>query len=181
MSSTNKPIILILGSGPRVGDSVASTFANNGYSVAIASRKGTNSKNEAGYLSLKADFTDLTSVPALFEAVKHEFGHSPSVVVYNAATLTPPSDKDNLFSIPADAFMADMNVNTNSAYVAAQQAVIGWETLPKDVKKTFIYTGNRSNVVIPPMAMLLTLGVGKAASAAWVGLADTLFQARGYR
>jgi len=178
---TAKPVVLILGAGPRVGASVAEKFASNGYKVAVASRTGNGTKTAKGYLSLKADFTKPESIPALFDAVKTEFHNSPSVIVYNAAALTGPPDKDSLFSISAESVASDLNVNTISPYVAAQQAVIEWEKLPKETKKTFIYTGNIMNVSIVPMPMMLDLGMGKSASAFWLGLADATYSAKGFR
>lgn len=68
-----------------------------------------------------------------------------------------------------------------SPYVAAQEAVIGWETLPKDTKKTFIYTGNALNVSVLPVPMMLDLGVRKSASSYWIAVADMLHSAKGYR
>ncbi|KAL4904752.1 hypothetical protein BDW74DRAFT_21507 [Aspergillus multicolor] len=181
-----RPIALILGSGPRVGSSVASTFSAKGYNVATASRSGTNTKTSEGYLSLSADFSDPSTIPALFETVRAEFGAAPSVVVYNAYRLTEPTDKDSMLSIPAGDFVRDLNVNTVSPYVAAQKAVEGWESLPSegtegDVKKTFIYTGNALNTFVAPVASWLDLGVGKSASAYWVGAADALYREKGYR
>ncbi|KFY93873.1 hypothetical protein V500_03501 [Pseudogymnoascus sp. VKM F-4518 (FW-2643)] len=175
------PVVLILGSGPRVGLSVATKFAHAGYKVAIASRNGTGNTNAQGFLSLKADFTKPESVPALFAAVKSQFHSAPSVVVYNAAALTNPPDQASALSVPVEAVVADLNVNTVSAYVAAQQAVAGWATLPEGVKKTFIYTGNILNEFVVPMPMMLTLGVGKSASAFWVGLADGTYADKGFR
>ncbi|KAH7381629.1 hypothetical protein BKA66DRAFT_442035 [Pyrenochaeta sp. MPI-SDFR-AT-0127] len=174
-------VALILGSGPRVGAAVAETFAQNGYRVAIASRSGTGGKNASGFLSLKADFADPASVPALFDAVKTEFHSAPSVVVYNAATLTPPPDEKSALSLPVGNLVSDSNVNTVSPYVAAQQAISAWESLPQDVKKTFIYTGNILNTKVVPVPMMLTLGVGKSASAFWIGVADGTYAARGFR
>jgi NAD(P)-dependent dehydrogenase (short-subunit alcohol dehydrogenase family) len=178
---TANPVILILGAGPRVGASVAEKFFSNGYQVAIASRNGTGTKTVNGFLSLKADFTNPTSIPALFDAVTTEFHSAPSVVVYNAAALTNPPEKDSVLSISAESVQADLNVNTVSAYLAAQQAVKGWEKLPKEMKKTFIYTGNIMNVSIVPMPLTLDLGMGKAASAFWIGVADVTYSAQGFR
>jgi NAD(P)-dependent dehydrogenase (short-subunit alcohol dehydrogenase family) len=175
------PIVLILGAGPRIGTAVAEKFASIGYNVAVASRKGTDAKTGTGILSLKADFTKPNSIPALFEAVRTEFKAAPSVVVYNAPATTPPPEKDSLFSISAESVASDLNVNTVSAYVAAQQAVAGWDTLPEDVKKTFIYTGNALNVMVMPVPMLMTLGMGKSASAHWIGLADAIYSSKGFR
>ncbi|KAG0651933.1 hypothetical protein D0Z07_1239 [Hyphodiscus hymeniophilus] len=168
------PVVLILGAGPRTGVSVAESFASKGYKVAVVSRNGNGSKNDKGYLSLKADFTNPDSIPAVFEAVKTD------VIVYNAAALTNPPEKDSALSIPGDSVTLDLKVNTVSPYIAAQQAVAGWETLPKDTKKTFIYTGNMLNVSIIPVPLFLDLGMGKAASAFWIGVADTTYSSRDF-
>ncbi|EED12613.1 conserved hypothetical protein [Talaromyces stipitatus ATCC 10500] len=175
------PVVLILGAGPRIGASVAENFASKGYKVAVASRKGENKINEKGYLSIKADFTNPESIPAVFEAVKAEFQTAPSVVVYNAATLTPPPVQDSVLSIPSERVTGDLIVNTVSPYVAAQQALAAWESLPKEAKKTFIYTGNALSSNIIPIPMMLNLGVGKSASSFWVGVADALYSAKGIR
>ena len=113
------PVVLILGAGPRVGASVAEKFASNGYKVAVVSRSGSGTKNAQGFLSLQADFTKPDSIAALFDAVKAEFRTSPSVVVYNAAALTNPADRDSVLSISAESVALDLNVNTISPYVAA--------------------------------------------------------------
>ncbi|KAI1170582.1 NAD(P)-binding protein [Nemania sp. FL0916] len=175
------PTILILGAGPRVGASVAEKFSHSGYNVAVVSRKGTNSKNKKGYLSLKADFRDPKSIPALFEAVEAEFKSPPSVVVYNAPALTPPPDKDSVLSIPVSSVISDLNVNTVSPYAAAQQALSAWEGLPAGTKKTFIYTGNILNQVVLPVPITQNQGMGKAAAAYWIGLADAMYAAKGCR
>jgi NAD(P)-dependent dehydrogenase (short-subunit alcohol dehydrogenase family) len=177
---SSRPVVLILGSGPRVGASVARKFANTGYSVAITSRKATRGTTAEGYFSINADFSDPSSIPAVFDAVKAEFQAAPSVVVYNAAALTPPAG-DDLFSIPVKSLDTDLNINTVSVYAAAQQAVQGWETLPKDAKKVFIFTGNKQNTGIAPMLLTVTLGIGKSASAYLIGAADRQYSNHGYR
>lgn len=174
-------VILILGAGPRVGTAVAKAFEKNGYKIVLASRRGTDSKTPEGYLSLKADFDHPSAVEKLFQKVNSELGTFPNVVAYNAAAMTPPSDQNNPLSIPASGLDANLNVNTISAYVAMQEAVKGWETLPGDVKKTFIYTGNITNRKIVPMPMTLSLSVGKSATSYIVGYADTMYRSKGYR
>uniref|UniRef100_A0A8H7NQS9 Uncharacterized protein n=1 Tax=Bionectria ochroleuca TaxID=29856 RepID=A0A8H7NQS9_BIOOC len=153
-------VVLILGAGPRVGTSVATAFASASY---------------------KVDLAEPESIPGLFDAVEREFNTAPNVVVYNGAALTPPPKEDSLLSVPHEALASDLNTNTVSPYVAAQEAIKGWETLPKEVNKTFIYTGNKSNVSLMPMPITMTLGVGKSASAYWIGLADTMYSTKGYR
>jgi NAD(P)-dependent dehydrogenase (short-subunit alcohol dehydrogenase family) len=174
---SSKPVALIIGSGPRVGAAVAAKFSSSGYSVAIASRKGEAAE---GYLSIKADVSSPSSIPSIFEAIKVEFKTAPSVVIYNAAGLTPPAG-DDLFSIPVESVAADLNVNTVSVYAAAKEAVKGWQTLPSSAKKVFIFTGNKLNTWIAPMLMTVTLGIGKSATSYFIGSADGRYKKDGYR
>jgi len=181
---TPNPILLILGSGPRIGSSVAKSFASKGYTIVLASRSGTNNKTSEGYHSLRADFADPSSIPSLFASVRSETGSSPSVVVYNAGALTMPPDEDSVLSIPAEHVVKDFNVNTISPYVAACEAVKGWDAMGaggSKVKGTFIFTGNAQNVLVLPMPMLMDVGMGKAATAYWIGAADPNFVRKGYR
>jgi len=174
-------VILVLGAGPNVGKAVAKKFAQAGYAVALAARRAESGKTPEGYRSIKADLSSPSLVPSIFETVKSEFGRPPNVVVYNAATLTPPPDVNSLFSLPSENLVRDLNVNTISAYVAAQEAVKGFDELPKETTKAFIYTGNILNTKILPVPMIVSLGVGKSASAYWIGTADATYADKGYR
>ena len=183
LSNTNNmpsKVALILGSGPRVGAAVAASLSKAGFSVAIASRKATGGSTPEGYTPIQADLSDPASIPAVFSKVTSTLG-APSVVVYNAAALTPPPDQDSLFSIPAAALNANLAVNTVSAYAAAQEAVKGFASLPEGSNPVFIYTGNAQNNLPLPMPLMFTLGVGKAASAHWIAVADALYSKKGYR
>jgi NAD(P)-dependent dehydrogenase (short-subunit alcohol dehydrogenase family) len=82
------PIILILGAGENVGFHVASSFAKNGYKVAVASRSE-KSAVDAADLYVKADFSDPESIKGVFEQVKEKLG-APSVVVYNGMLSDDP-------------------------------------------------------------------------------------------
>lgn len=91
-------------------------------------------------------------------------------------TPNPPNDP---LSLQLADFNKDFNINTVSAYVAAQQAAIGFAQLPESAAKTFIYTGNILNTtIIPP---LLDLGVGKAATAHIIQSAAAAYKDRGYK
>jgi hypothetical protein len=69
-------------------------------------------------------------------------------------------------------------VNITSAYLAAAEAVKGFETLPEDVPKSFIYTGNGFNQVVVPA--YVGLGIGKSASANWIEGASIYYGPKGY-
>lgn len=181
-----KPIALILGAGPNAGTAIASSLSSLGYRIATASRSSSSSSTtspSSETLSLTADFTNPSSIPPLFTRIHTDLHAYPSVVVYNAATLTPPADAGVVTSVPVDRFVADLNVNAVSPYVAAQEAVKGWKEMGKEEggDKTFIFTGNMLNRTILPVDALVTLGVGKSASAYWVGLADEIHKGEGYR
>ncbi|EGR44646.1 uncharacterized protein TRIREDRAFT_112014 [Trichoderma reesei QM6a] len=138
-------IAIVFGYGPRVGAAVASAFAARGYKVAVVSRSG-NADATNDYLSIKADLSDARNVEGVFARVTNELG-LPSVVVYNG------------FEQPLSSVITDAHVNTFSAYVAAQLAVKGFAELPSDAPKTFIYTGNKLNVMT--LEPLLSFGMGK--------------------
>lgn len=175
-------VVLIMGAGPRIGAAVAERFSSNGYQVALASRSGgSGTKNDKSFLSLKADFSQPDMIPSLFKAVKAEFHSPPNVVVYNAGSLTNPPEKDDPLSIAAEDVQKDFVVNTVTPYVAAHEAVKAWEELPGEMKKSFIYTGNVTNVSIVPMPLMVNVGMGKAAAAYWIGTADAAYEGRGYR
>jgi NAD(P)-dependent dehydrogenase (short-subunit alcohol dehydrogenase family) len=78
MPSTS-PIVLILGAGPNIGQSVARAFAAKGYRVAVASRKTTGTPDQ---LHIPSDFSNPSAVAAAFVKAKKALG-IPSVVVYN--------------------------------------------------------------------------------------------------
>jgi len=108
----------------------------------------------------------------------------PTVVIYNAGSFTAPPDADSVLSITAASVVRDLNINTISPYVAAQQAVAGWAATldsDSDAQKTFIYTGNKTNEQIVPMPMFQNIGMGKSASAFWIGMADATYEAKKYR
>jgi NAD(P)-dependent dehydrogenase (short-subunit alcohol dehydrogenase family) len=79
MPSTS-PIILILGAGPNIGQSVARAFAAKGYRVAVASRKAIGTPEDQ--LHIPSDFSTPSAVAAAFAKVQEALG-IPSVVVYN--------------------------------------------------------------------------------------------------
>ncbi|KAL8833719.1 MAG: hypothetical protein Q9170_004118 [Blastenia crenularia] len=177
MPSTTSPIILILGSGPNVGQNVAKAFAAKGYKVALASRKLKEGDGGSEQVHIATDLADPEAVKGLFEKVRGELG-VPSVVVYNAAAATRNDPKDPL-SLPLADFSRTLNVNTTSAFVAAQQAALAFGELPGSAAKTFIYTGNILNTTT--MAPLMDLGVGKSATAHVIQSAAAAYADRGFK
>ncbi|MCJ1339264.1 hypothetical protein MMC09_004553 [Bachmanniomyces sp. S44760] len=175
MPSTS-PVILILGSGPNIGRHVAQAFSAKGYKVALASRR-LKEESTTDQVSISSDLSDPDAVIGVFAKVKASLG-LPSVVIYNAGAATRGDAKTPL-SLPLADFTRDLNINTVSAFVAAQQAVLGFDQLPDSASRTFIYTGNILNTTT--MASLMDLGVGKSATAHIIESAATAYKDQGFK
>jgi len=175
--SSSSPVILILGAGPNIGQGVARAFAAKGYRVALAARKAPAAQNTESQVHIQSDFTDPKSIVNAFSKAKEALG-IPSVVVYNAGAVTPNPPNDPL-SLPLEDFTRDLNVNTVSPFVAAQQAAIGFAQLPESASRTFIYTGNITNTTV--IAPLLDLGVGKSATAHIIQSASAAYKGQGFK
>ena len=93
-----------------------------------------------------------------------------------AAHPVPPNDP---LALRAEDLQLDLTINTTSALAAAQQTVAGFAQLPADANKVFIYTGNFLNV--KPMPPLVSLGIGKAASAHLIQVASAAYAEKGWR
>lgn len=85
----------------------------------------------------------------------------------------------NPLTTPIADFAKDLAINTTSVYAAAQAAVAGFESLGKDVKKAFIFTGNVLNTTTIPV--MLSMGVGKAGTAHLIESASVAYKDKGFR
>ncbi|KAM5354959.1 hypothetical protein ACJ41O_001605 [Fusarium nematophilum] len=181
MGSQNK-IVLVLGAGKNIGHGVAQKFRSAGYRVALVSRsvedRGTTPEGDT---TLRADLSNPSSVPSIFAAVKEILGGPPNVVVYNAATFTPPTDPQNPFTVPIEALERDLSLLNTSAYIAAREAVAGFEATGADLPKAFIYTGNTLAGATSPLPVLVGLGTGKSAASYWIGSASAFYKEKGYK
>jgi hypothetical protein len=83
------------------------------------------------------------------------------------------------FEIPLDTLKESESVNVLSSYVAAQQAVKGWKTLPANTKPTYIYTGNCANTV--PLPIFTDLAVGKCGAAGFIAIAADAYKPQEFR
>ena len=63
---SDKPLLLVLGAGPRIGCAVAERFAQDGYEVAVALRIGVGGRTEERVLSIRADFLQFSSILSVF-------------------------------------------------------------------------------------------------------------------
>ncbi|KAK1060372.1 hypothetical protein LTR74_011915 [Friedmanniomyces endolithicus] len=173
----SKPIAFIIGAGKNIGASTTKALQAKGYRVARAARTINPDDSKGDDLFLKCDLTKPETVSSLFAALRKSWGE-PSVVIYNAAAahFTPKTDT---FSASLSDFVSDMSVNTVSAYVAIQEALAGFNTLPPSASKAFLYTGNILN--LEPILGLQTCGAGKSATAHLIQVASLTYRERGLK
>ena len=87
-----KKLVLVSGSSRGLGASIARTFVNNGYNVAInylsSKEKALNLEKELGSnaKAYKADISELTEVKSMIALIEKDFGTKPSILVNNAMT-----------------------------------------------------------------------------------------------
>ncbi|KAH8121205.1 hypothetical protein FP744_10001965 [Trichoderma asperellum] len=174
--SSNVSIALILGSGPNIGASVAEEFASKGYKVILTSRKVPENANPS-FFHIKGDLSQPNSVVDVLTKVRKLHGE-PSVVVYNAGAVSF-APKENAFNLDLGTFESDLNINTTSVFVAIKEALKSFSALPTSASRTFIYTGNAMNFA--SFDGLLTLGVGKSATAHMIASAAATFADKGYK
>ncbi|MCJ1474214.1 hypothetical protein MMC13_002872 [Lambiella insularis] len=168
-------VVLILGTGPNVGLSVASKFAAEGWKVAAVSREPKDDIKKVAHHVIAADFSEPSGISNIFKEVEAKLG-IPNVVVYNAWSCAFALDASGPFSISVAEFAKDIAVNATSVYAAATTAVAGFHRVSESAPKVFIYTGNMQNTLVVPE--VFSLGVGKNASAYLIETAAATYGAK---
>ena len=179
---SSKPITVIFGSGANVGAAITKKFLGAGYRVATVRRSAPEpaaASQDGNSLDIQADLSQPAQIPQVFETIRKTWNATPRVVIWNVAGLTPPTDDDNIFSIPNAALESDLGLMVTSPFAAAGEAVKGWHA-SGDAGR-FIMTGNLLPRSVLPVAKFTTLGVGKSGGAYWVGTADALYKAKDWR
>lgn len=96
-----------------------------------------------------------------------------------AAARTLVSADDPLSTLPGKGYERDMAVNLHSALVAAQEAVNGFARLPVTASRTYIYTGNKLNVMADPKA--LVFGIAKTGAAHFIWDCSIAYRPKGFK
>ncbi len=99
-----------------------------------------------------------------------------SSFVAGSSKFTPAK---NPLDLSVTDFNRDMAINTNSVLEAAKQAVLSFDQLPSSASRTFIFTGNILNT--EPILPMLSMGMGKAATAHLIFNASMAYKDKGYR
>ncbi|KAF3022106.1 hypothetical protein E8E14_013848 [Neopestalotiopsis sp. 37M] len=90
--------------------------------------------------------------------------------------MSPKEDPLSTF-VFAD-YQRDLSVNLHSAVVAAQEAVRGFSRLPEASSKTFIYTGNKLNVMSDPK--VFSFGIARTGAAHFIWDCSIAYRHKGF-
>ena len=74
------PVAFILGAGGHIGLAVANKLKQEGYKVAVGSRKPLQ---EEGLIPVTVDVSNTDSIAKAFAQVKEKLGAAPNVVIFN--------------------------------------------------------------------------------------------------
>jgi NAD(P)-dependent dehydrogenase (short-subunit alcohol dehydrogenase family) len=156
-----KPVCLIVGAGPGIGNSVAQAFAREGHDIALASRHADKlramqpalEKAGAASRAYSVDAGDEKSLRQLFAAVRKDFG-DPDVLVYNPAAHGAGKPT----TLNGEQLAADFRVNVTGALICAQEAA---GAMKNRGRGTILLTGG--GFAHEPAATYASLSLGKAA------------------
>lgn len=122
ISSSKSPVCVVCGIGPKNGESFARRFAEDGYAVALLSRKTELSEKIAASLpkakAFACDVSDASSVEAAFASVRKELGEV-DVLIFNAGSGT----WGNIDDLSAEDFERSWRVNTLGAFLTSKQVI----------------------------------------------------------
>jgi NAD(P)-dependent dehydrogenase (short-subunit alcohol dehydrogenase family) len=160
MSTTQKPVAVVIGVGPGLGAALARRFAAE-YTVAIVARNADYLAKVAGEIGARgghahpvpANTADESAIAAVFESIRRELG-DPEVLIYNAA-MRPFG---RLMETKPSTFENTWRVNAFGAFLCSQQVV---PAMLKAGRGTIIFTGATAGV--RPFATSAAFGPAKFA------------------
>ena len=123
-------VIFITGATKNTGLAIAEKFAENGYDVALTSRRADDAQNTAEHLSKKYGIKaagyalalqSVEDIKTVFAAVRRDFGRL-DVFVGNSANLGVDVD---VLNATEDDFDSVIDVNLKGNFFSAQQAACG--------------------------------------------------------
>src|SRR6202158_2772799 len=140
MSTTQKPVAVVIGVVPGLGAALARRFAAE-YTGAIVARNADYLAKVAGAIvaggaqahPVPANTADESAIAAVFESIRRELG-DPEVLIYNAAMR--PSGR--LMETKPSTFENTWRVTTFGAFLCSQQVV---PAMLAAHKGTIIFTG----------------------------------------
>jgi len=163
--------IVVFGSGPGIGNHVASSFASHGFEhIILLARNAERLSEDASFVqkasstvkvtTLRLDLADLDSITGVLKKIE---GLAPEleVVFFNAAVV---KSTDTALSAPVEVLQTDFTVTNLALYKIAQWAIPRLQSLAKS------NSGNKPSLLVTnsslpwdPVPQLLSLSLVKAA------------------
>jgi NAD(P)-dependent dehydrogenase (short-subunit alcohol dehydrogenase family) len=191
------PVAFVIGAGSNVGSAVALRFLKEGYKVAVGSRKpDVESARKDGFVPVKVDVGDHTTITTAFAEVEKELGPA-NVVIYNGEPVISSNSVyahvlifllvGNHYALPKDGDSLSLSIeqyNESTAsgtnfFVIAKHAVDGFRKLSSG-PKVVISTGNIAPW-LPPMKDFFAVQLQKKVIAALVEDFVSRYDTEGFR
>lgn len=156
----SKHLIVIVGAGPGVSQSVAKHFGGKGFRVVLLARRqealdqyvAELTEQDIEAYSLTADAASSESLKEAFASIKASYG-VPEVLVYNAAVIKPGSP----LSFTSEQLLEDFSINVGGALTSAQQVI---PDLIERKRGALLFTGG--GLALHPHPAYTSLAIGKA-------------------
>ncbi|KAF2490448.1 NAD(P)-binding protein [Lophium mytilinum] len=190
MSSQEQRTVLVIGSGPGIGNHVGATFAAQGFNRVILlarnaerikkDKKDVESKSGRSGISVETIQADISNKAALKDALNQveKVGGNIECVFFNAARILPAE----ILSEPVDTIEEDVNTTIIALYQVAQWAIPRLEALAassSSVKPSLLVTN--SFLAADPLPFLFSLSLVKAAQRNLVISLAKTFESKGIR
>ncbi|XP_042374865.1 3-oxoacyl-[acyl-carrier-protein] reductase FabG-like isoform X1 [Zingiber officinale] len=150
-STSPRGIAAVIGVGPKLGRSVASKFAHEGYTVAILARdlgklsalaEEIACEAKAQVFAIRIDCSDSKSVREAFEVVL-SLGFL-EVLVFNACEPPVSSPPISFTAVTAQSFERSLSVSAVGAFHCAQHVIPG---MVERRRGTIIFTGSSASLI----------------------------------
>jgi len=169
-SSDQRPVALVLGSGPRLGYALMRHFVSKNYRVVGARRnlEDAEALEKEGILLVRCEMANAHEIDSLWPMIEEKMGQPPSVVIFevcaNVYGVSYPDEEYDTYSVKPEAFENDAVVNIFGLYRSIHHSVAGFkkllekerkENLPES-PKCFFHIGNLLHW--SPLPMATTVG-----------------------
>jgi NAD(P)-dependent dehydrogenase (short-subunit alcohol dehydrogenase family) len=142
-----KPVCVVVGIGPKNGESFARRFSTDGYAVAMLSRRTDLSSKLAAELpdakAYACDVADASAIESAFASVRKDLGEV-DVLIYNAGS----GSWGNIEDLSAGDFERSWRINAMGSFLCAKQVI---PHMKSNAKGSIVFVGATASLRGKPL------------------------------